>query len=65
MLSYQCPLHLNTNTSTKSSLGKYSESILFYGSLEKNYKCFNYKTSDSLKLYLLSTFNKKLALVKF
>ena len=46
-------------------MGKYSESILVYGSLEKNYKCFCYKTSDSLKLYLLSTFNKKLALVKF
>ena len=65
MLSYQCPLHLNTNTSTKSSLGKYSESILVYGGLEKKYKCFCYKTSDSLRLYLLSTFNKKLAQVKF
>ena len=35
MLSYQCPLDLNTNTSTKSSLGKYSESTTVYGSLEK------------------------------
>ena len=35
MLSYQWPLDFNTNTSTKSSLGNYSESILVYGSLEK------------------------------
>ena len=32
---------------------------------KRNYKCFCYKTSDSLKFYLLSTFDKKLALVKF